>query len=98
MAEAISAISTVETNVFFTQAPYPSKQRIIPKLRSLSTTVGEVWIGCEERTNSDDIDVIDNQCFCNKAQVFYMKVNPYRSVMLISDCRQDQISCSMWIS
>jgi len=37
LAEAISAISTVKTNVFFTQAPYPSKQRIIPNLRSLST-------------------------------------------------------------
>jgi hypothetical protein len=42
MAEAISAISTVETSVFFTQAPYPSKQRIISQLRSLSTTVGKV--------------------------------------------------------
>ena len=95
MAEAISAISTVETNVFFTQAPYPSKQRINPKLRSLSTTVGEVRTGCEERTNSDDIDVIDNQCFYNTAQVLYIKVNTYRSVMHISNCRQDQISCSM---
>lgn len=62
LTEAICAISTVET-VSLSQAATPSKQCNIPKFRSVSTTVGKILTGCEERTNSDGINVIETSAF-----------------------------------